>query len=887
MPTKKPAPLVFLACLVLIAACHAQQAPANAPYKNPELPIAQRVDDLVSRMTLEEKISQLGHTADAVPRLGIPAYDWWNEGLHGVARAGDATVFPQAIGIAATFNVPLVHDIAKVISTEFRAKYYADRHPDGSTDQYHGLTAWSPNINIFRDPRWGRGQETYGEDPFLTSRMGVAFVTGLQGDDPKYLEVVATPKHYAVHSGPEATRHSVDVPVSRHDMEDTYLPAFRATVTEAKAESVMCAYNSVNGQPACANDVLLSEFLRKDWGFHGYVVSDCAAIADIFEHHHYAKTQPEGVAAAIKAGTDLICGTPVQERVHKEREAALEAVHEGILPEADVDRAVKRLFIARFRLGMFDPPEKVPYSKITPDQNDTPEHRGLSLKAARESMVLLKNDGLLPLKKTYNKIAVIGPNADSVDALVGNYNGTPSHPVTVLAGLRQRFPQAQITYVQGTGLIGPALSPIPADALYTDAAHTQHGLKGEYFSNTQLQGSPAFTRTESTVNFAWGFAGVSPQLSKNFSVRWTGFLVPQETSDYVMAFTGEEGYRVSLDGDDILDDWAPHRPASTRTKSLHLDKGHAYAIKIEYYKGVRSSEARLQWSIPGREEQDAIAAARNADLVVAVMGLTWRVEGEEMNVHAEGFSGGDRTSIDLPKPQEDLLERVAAQGRPTVLVLINGSALAVNWADQHVPAILEAWYPGGQGGQAVAEALAGDFSPAGRLPVTFYRSLDQLPPFEDYSMAKRTYRYFDGEALYPFGYGLSYTSFAYSKPEADTEAGQDHLVQVTVDVANTGSMAGDEIVQLYLTHQGVPGVPVRSLAGIKRVHLKPGEHQQVSFSLSDRDLSIVDASGKRRLVPGDVRVWIGGGQPTSRSGLAKPSGVETKLKISTGANLPD
>lgn len=886
---KKILPALCFLFLAIYKPTVAQETSPVPAYKNPSLPLDQRVDDLVSRMTLEEKISQLGHTADAIPRLGIPQYDWWNEGLHGVARAGYATVFPQAIGMAAMFDEPLMHRVAGVIGTEFRAKYYATLHPDGSSDWFRGLTVWSPNINIFRDPRWGRGQETYGEDPFLTSRLGVAFVTGLQGDDPKYLQVVSTPKHFAVHSGPEPTRHKVDVEVSRHDLEDTYLPAFRATVVEGKAESVMCAYNSINGQPACANDVLLGEHLRRDWKFQGYVVSDCGAVADIFEGHQYSKTMPEAAAAAFKAGTDLVCGVPVQERVKKERDALLAAVQQGLLPEADIERAVKRLFTARFRLGMFDPPAMVPYAKIRPAQNDTQAHRQLSLQAACESMVLLKNkDNFLPLKKAYRNIAVIGPNADSVDALEGNYNGTPSKPFTVLAGIKRRFPQAHVTYVEGTGLIGPAMQAVPASALCVDAKCTRHGLRGEYFDNVNLDAPPALKRTDHDVNFAWGFSGVSPQLTKNYSVRWSGFLVPTETSDYLIGFTGQDGYRVWLDGNLIAEDWTAHRPASTNMKELHLEKGHAYALKIEYFQTIRGAEARLKWSIPGREEQQAVIAAKKSDLVVMALGLTARIEGEEMNVHTDGFAGGDRTSIDLPKPQEDLLERVIAVGKPTVLVLLNGSALAVNWADQNVPAILEAWYPGGEGGMAVAEALAGDFSPAGRLPVTFYKSVDQLPTFEDYSMSKRTYRYFDGEALYPFGYGLSYTSFAYSDPQAsDFVSGPNHYEIISAQVQNTGAKGGDEVVQLYLTHVSVSGTPIRALEGFQRVHLAVGEHKTVQFTLSDRDLSIVDEAGRRRIVPGEVQVWIGGGQQVSREGMPKPTGVATKFVITREATLPD
>jgi beta-glucosidase len=881
---------LFFFCATLSNALCAQQTqtPANAPYLNPQLPVEQRVDDLISRMSLDEKASQLGHTAASIPRLGVPEYNWWNEGLHGVARAGVATVFPQAIGMAATFDEPLMHEISDTVSTEFRSKYYGTVHPDGSADWYRGLTVWSPNINIFRDPRWGRGQETYGEDPYLTSRMGVAFVKGLQGNDPFYLKTVATPKHFAVHSGPESTRHTVDVPASRHDMEDTYLPAFRATVTEGKAESVMCAYNSLNGLPACASPFLLEEHLRKDWGFKGYVVSDCGAVADVFGGHKFSPTPEQGIAAVFKSGMDLICGD-YRNNMSTEHSSIVNAVHQSLLVEADIDRSLRRLFFARFRLGLFDPPAAVPYSRIASTENDTDAHRQLALQAAREAIVLLKNkNNLLPIKQAPATIAVIGPNADSLDALEGNYNGTPSTPVTIRAGLRNRFPQSKIVYVQGTGLVGAVTQAIPATALCTDPACKEHGLKADYFANMKLEGSPTMSRTDSTVDFAWGDTGISQQLLKNYSVRWNGVLVPPVSGDYQVGFTGQDGWRLWLDGNLIAEDWNIHHPASTLTKKVQLEKGHPYPVKVEYFQDIRSSEARLIWSLPDEETGKAVDAARNADLVVVVMGLSARIEGEEMKVDAEGFAGGDRTKIDLPAPQEQLLEKIYAVGKPTVLVLMNGSALSVNWADANIPAILEAWYPGGEGGTAVAEAIAGDFSPGGRLPVTFYKSVDQLPPFDDYSMAKRTYRYFDGEPLYPFGYGLSYTTFVYDRPRVDhpTISAND-TVTVSVDVANTGSMPGDEVVQLYLSHVGAKGAPKRALAGFQRIHLDRDERRTVSFVLRDRALGIVDESGKHVIAPGDVKVWIGGGQPVATASTPKPAGAETQFTIGSGATLPD
>lgn len=746
----KVAVAVYVLCLTVSGSVFAQDKPAvksGVPrWKNPNLPIAQRVNDLISRMTLEEKISQLTHVADGIPRLGIPAYNWWNEGLHGVGRAGYATVFPQAIGMAATFDEPLMHQAATVISTEFRAKYYANLHPDGSSDWYHGLTVWSPNINIFRDPRWGRGQETYGEDPYLTSRMAVAFITGLQGDNSKYLKVLATAKHFAAYSGPEPARHSIDVKPSAHDLEDTYLPAFRASVREAKVGSIMCSYNAVDGAPSCANDMLLQKYLRKDWGFKGYVVSDCGAVQDVWDGHHYAKSMPAAEADSFKAGTDLVCAWPKQE-ITFNRDTLLQAAKQGLLPEKNIDDSLRLLFTARMKLGMFDPPSMVPYSKIKPPENDTAAHRELALKAARESIVLLKNENhFLPLKGTYKTIAVIGPDASSLDAIDGNYNGTPSKPVTILDGIRKRFSQSKVVYAEGTGLVGPSDS----------------------------RGS------------------------------------------------------------------------------------------------------------------DPIAVARDADLVVLVMGLSPRIEGEEMKFKAEGFLGGDRTKLSLPAAQEDLVKRIAALGKPTVLVLMNGGALAVNWSQQHLPAIIEAWYPGEEGGTAVAEALAGDFSPAGRLPVTFYEGVAQLPAFDDYSMANRTYRYFKAEPLFPFGYGLSYTSFTYRHATVDhprVAAGETE--KVSVDVSNTGSMAGDEVVELYLTHPGVPGAPLRALEGFQRIHLAPGGSKTVSFTLDSRQVSTVDPSGTRRIAPGKVEMWIGGGQPLTPPGLPKSAGAAAEFTITSSMALPD
>jgi len=665
-------------------------------------------------MTLEEKVLQMQNAAPAIERLGIPAYDWWNEALHGVARAGYATVFPQAIGLAATWDTKLMHQVADVISTEARAKHH-EFIRNNQHARYEGLTFWSPNINIFRDPRWGRGQETYGEDPYLTARLGVEFVKGLQGNDPRYFKVIATPKHYAVHSGPEPERHGFDAKAYERDLRETYLPAFRATIVEGKAGSVMCAYNRTNEEPCCANTRLMTDILRGEWGFNGYVVSDCGAISDIWKGHKFAKTEAEASALAVRAGTDLTCGG--------EYASLIQAVKQGLITEAEIDTALKRLMTARFRLGMFDPPEMVPYARIPFSQNDTPEHRQLALQSARESIVLLKNaNATLPLRKDVKSIAVIGPNADAPEVLWGNYNGRPSRLITPLAGIKNAVSaDTKIVYAAGSTL-----------------------------------------------------AGDSPQADKMI--------------------------------------------------------------------------------------EEAVKAARESDASVLVLGLSSKLEGEEMKVDVPGFHGGDRTDLSLPQSQEALLKAVVATGKPVVVVLLSGSAVAVNWANDHAPAIVQAWYPGGEGGTAIADVLFGDYNPAGRLPVTFYKSVDQLPPFTDYSMQGRTYRYFKGEPLYPFGYGLSYTRFAYSNLRVNSVKAREP-VKATVDVTNTGEREGDEVVQLYLTDvaASVP-VPIRTLVGFERISLRPREKRSVTFTITPRQMSLIDNNDKRVIEPGEFLISVGGSQ---------------------------
>ena len=869
-----------LLCAVLAAASAAVRAPAarsqeSVPeYKNPRLPVERRVDDLVRRMTLEEKVSQMMNAAAPIERLGIPEYEWWNEALHGVARAGLATVFPQAIGLAATWNPELIHEVADVISTEARAKHHEFARR-GERGRYRGLTFWSPNINIFRDPRWGRGQETYGEDPYLTSRIGVAFVKGLQGDDPRYLKVAATSKHYAVHSGPEPERHSFDARADERDLRETYLPAFRATVVEGQAEGVMCAYNRTNGEPACANKKLF-DILRREWAFAGHVVSDCAAIEDIWKHHRFVKTEAEASALAVKSGTDLTCG--------REYATLIQAVKDGLITEAEIDVAVKRLMRTRFRLGMFDPPEMVRYARIPFSANDSPAHRQLSLVAARESIALLKNENnTLPLRKEIKTLAVIGPNADAPDVLLGNYNGQPSKSVTPLRGIREKVsPATKVLYSGGMYLTGSLVEPAAATAFA--------GLKGEYFGNREWKGEPVLVRADEQVNFNWGSLSPAPERvpADNFSVRWTGKLVAPETGKYLLGFAGNGGARVLLDGKPIVED-LDNRWTRTVTKEVELEAGRQYDVLVEYRENANHyASARLVWRPPSGERplrEDALRKAREADVVVMVMGINPSVEGEEMDVRVEGFRGGDRTDISLPRPQEELIREVHALGKPVVLVLLGGSALAVNWPDEHVGAIVKAWYPGQEGGTAVADVLFGDYNPAGRLPVTFYKSVAQLPPFEDYGMRGRTYRYFKGDPLYPFGHGLSYTTFKYSNLKLSAgkvRAGEG--LTVSADVQNVGTRAGDEVVQLYVTDvtASVP-VPVRSLAGFRRVSLKPGERRTVSFALAPRQMSLIDERGRRVVEPGEFTVSIGGKQPGfSGRADARTTGVVTGRFTVTG-----
>jgi beta-glucosidase len=824
-------------------------------------------------MTPAEKISQLMNQSAAIPRLEVPAYEWWNEALHGVARAGVATVFPQAIGLAATFDQPLVHQMAVVIGDEARAKHHQFVR-QGKRGRYQGLTFWSPNINIFRDPRWGRGQETYGEDPYLTGRMGVAFVTGLQGDDPRYYKVIATAKHFAVHSGPEQDRHHFDVHPSERDLYETYLPAFRDLVVEAKADSVMGAYNRVNGESASASQRLLGDVLRRAWGFAGYVVSDCGAIDDIWARHKIVATPEQAAALGVTRGCDLECGS-----VYQTLGTALER---GLLKQSDVDRAVERLMLARLKLGMFDPAERVRYAQIPYSVNDAPEHDRLARKVAQESIVLLKNDGLLPLRKDLDAVAVIGPTADDLVTLLGNYHGTPSHPVTILDGIRRAVsPKTKVLYARGVDLVEGRQDPRSAaeiDTQYLRPSHgsPNHGLTGQYFRGKEFAGAPVMTRLDPKPDFRWdrgsptdepvarGELDASQALDgDDFCVRWTGVLVPPVSGEYELTVTANDGARLFLDGQKVLEEWSATSVARAISGRVRLEAGREHELRLEYFEDVRDAEVRLGWRLPGAGSSldEALAAARAADVVVFVGGLTAEVEGEEMRVSYPGFAGGDRTDIELPAVQRKLVEALRASGKPVVLVLTTGSALGLRWAQETLPAIVVAWYPGQRGGDALADVLFGDVSPGGRLPVTFYESVADLPGFTDYAMEGRTYRYFRGKPVYPFGYGLSYTRFAYS----DLKLSRAHLapgetLEVSLDLKNVGGREGDEVVQLYLRRREAAAPSAsRSLRGFARVALDAGESRRVRFTLApESDFTAYDESTKGLgVAPGEYEVEIG------------------------------
>ncbi|MDR6786824.1 beta-glucosidase [Sphingomonas sp. BE138] len=807
----------------------------------------------VATMTIEEKAAQLQSTAPADAKAGLPAYDWWNEGLHGLARNGHATVFPQAIGMAATWDAPLVHRIGDVVATEARAKFNAN--PVGADRRiYEGLTIWSPNINIFRDPRWGRGQETYGEDPYLTGSMGVAFVTGLQGPDPLHPKVIATPKHLAVHSGPEAGRDGFDVDPSPQDLEATYLPAFRMAVTQGKAQSLMCAYNSILGTPACASGMLLNDRVRRDWGFTGFTVSDCDAVANIHLFHHYRLDAAAAAAAAIRGGNDLNCGNTY---------AALpEAVKRGLVSEAEVDTALARSLEARRRLGIAFGATS-PWASVKADAVNTPAHRALALEAARKAIVLLQNHNQrLPLA-TGTKLAVIGANADDLGVLQGNYHGTAVAPVTPLEGLRRRF--ADVTYAQGSVLADGAPVVLPETALT--------GLTASY----SVDGREVLRRAERRVDLDLTRVPPAPGLPvQGYVARWTGTLTPP----------GPGAYRLVLDQAQCWKDCSTHDTATLslggrvlhdgalsrgRVEIAWDSDGRAQPLELVLNHASQDETFRLLWLPPEAPLiAEAVKAAQASDVVVMVGGLSPDLEGEALQVQVPGFVGGDRSDIALPFAQQRLLGALKATGKPVVLVLASGSAVAVD--PGAADAVVELWYPGEAGGTALADVLSGAVNPSGRLPITFYKATTDLPAFVDYGMKERTYRYFTGTPLWGFGHGLSYTTFGYDQVAAAPSVASGQPLRVSARVTNSGARDGEEVVQAYLVPPKVAGggftAPVlqRQLVGFQRVPLRAGRSATARFTIDPRMMSVVDRNGRRHIVPGAYRLWIGGGQPGSAAG---------------------
>jgi beta-glucosidase len=881
-----PSRLAAVAFSIFAATVSAQSRPA---YLDPALPATERAHDLVSRMTLDEKATQLEDWAVAIPRLGVPDYQTWSEALHGVANSGYATVFPQAIGMAATWDKSLVQQVGDIISTEGRAKYNLAQR-EGNHRIFYGLTFWSPNINIFRDPRWGRGQETYGEDPFLTGKIAGAFISGVQGPDPDHPKAVATSKHFAVHSGPESQRHTFDAVVSPRDLEETYLPAFRSTVIDAHVKSVMCAYNAIDGHSACANTMLLKDHLRDAWHFKGFVVSDCAAIVDVTKGHGDAPDITHAAAISLKAGTDLSCSiwSPGFNKL-------ADAVREHLVSEDLVTQAAERLYTARFQLGLFDTQGSSSLDMILPSVIDSAAHRDVARKAAEESMVLLKNDGALPLANNVRSIAVIGPTADLLPALEGNYNGQPIDPISPLDGIRRQFPSAVIHYAQGSTLADGISVPVPR-TVFTS------GLKAEYFASKDWTGRPVAETTEPEIQHDWRDASPNPSVQTNdYSVRWSGKLQVPAAGKYTFILEGissfpyspTESYRFVLDGK-VLSEGnmngkkldmgnftvAPGAspsapPVMSGSKPAHievtLNDTAPHTIEIGYsHSGDRAGGGiTLKWEAPAQALLDeAVQAASKSDLVIAFTGLSPQLEGEEMPIKIEGFSGGDRTSIALPAVQQKLLEAIAGSKKPVIVVNLSGSAVALTWAKDHAAAILQAWYPGEQGGTAIARTLAGLANPSGRLPVTFYAGTEDLPAFTDYSMKNRTYRYYQGKPLWSFGYGLSYSKFDYSAlhlSSTSLEAGKP--LTATVKVHNASQRAGDEVVEAFLKTPQTDG-PIRSLAAFERVHLAPGESREVSLTFNDRALSSVSASGERSVIPGTYHLAIGSTQPSASTASA-------------------
>lgn len=826
----------------------------NEPWRNPEYSPEERADDLVKRLTLKEKIGLMKDVSQPVERLGIPAYNWWSEALHGVGRAGTATVFPQAIGMAATFDDALVERIFTAVSDEARAKFHEGRR-EGRHTRYRGLTFWTPNINIFRDPRWGRGQETYGEDPWLTTRMGLAAVRGLQGPDTaRYDKLHACAKHFAVHSGPEWNRHQFDArDIDPRDLWETYLPAFKALVKEGNVAEVMCAYNRYEGEPCCGNRRLLTWILRELWGYKGLVVSDCGAISDfhVKGRHNTHRDAAHASADAVLSGTDVECGSNYS-RLD-------EAVEQGLIDEKQIDVSVRRLLRARFALGELDDDRVVPWSRIPVDVIDCEEHRALALEAARQSIVLLQNrGGILPLKRD-EPVVVLGVNAADSVMQWGNYNGFPSHTVTLLEGIR-RVTGREVRYLPATGLVDNRVFVSVAGQIFGEDGH--RGFDARYWNTTEAAGEPAARQaTSGTLRFDSSGATVfAPGVAlENFSARYTGTFRPERSGEVILRIKGDDAFRVTVDGKTVVDRWGEKRRSSAQTV-LTVEAGRDYPIAIDFRQ--YGGNALLQFDL-GYESvmtpEEVVAAVGDVQTVIYAGGISPALEGEEMKVDYPGFRGGDRTEIELPAVQRQLIEALHKAGKRIIMVNYSGSAIALEPESRRCDAILQAWYPGQAGGQAVAEVLYGEQNPAGRLPVTFYRSAEQLPDFEDYSMKGRTYRFMTGKPLYPFGHGLSYTTFDYGKARLSRgtiKAGDE--VKLSVGVRNAGDRDGDEVVQVYVHRMGDNGLN-RTLRAFRREHLRAGERREIEFLLPASAFEFFDEKTQTvRVQEGRYEIYCGG-----------------------------
>jgi beta-glucosidase len=863
---------LLLALFIVTSLSIQAQDYKSYPMWNPALPIEQRVNDVVSRLTLEEKVKQMLNATPAVPRLGIPAYDWWNEVLHGVARTPfKVTSYPQAIGMAATWDSNSLKKMADYSASEGRVIHNKAIELGRTKERYLGLTYWTPNINIFRDPRWGRGQETYGEDPFLTAKLAAAFVRGLQGDDPKYLKAAACAKHFAVHSGPEPSRHVDNFNPSTYDLWDTYLPAFKELITKADVAGVMCAYNAVNTQPCCASDLLMNDILRNQWKFTGYVTSDCWAIDDFFKYH---KTHKDSVTSAVDAvmhGTDIECGTSVYYTLYN-------GVKQGLIKEEQLDVSLRRLFTIRYRLGMFDPPSMVKYTQIPSSALEAQAHKAHALKMAQQSIVLLKNtNNILPLSKKIKKIAVIGPNADNSIAVLGNYNGTPSEVISALQGIKNKVEKdIEIVYEKAINFTNDTLLAY-ADIANQYSWEGRQGFKAEYFNNRELK-EPAMTRMENVIDHFWqeGQGVIETIRANNFSARYTTLFTALKDGNITFEVEADDGYRFLINGQEVINAWQRNRWGA-RTYRLSTKKDSVYNIVLEYWQGEGKANARLRAGNFEKTNFEALAnRIKDADAIVYVGGISPQLEGEEMRVDFPGFNGGDRTTIQLPAVQTELLKALNATGKPVIFVMMTGSAIAIPWESENIPGIINAWYGGQSAGTAIADVLFGDYNPGGRLPVTFYRNDSDLPSFMNYDMTNRTYRYFKGEALYPFGYGLSYTTFGYTQLTSPSSVTAGKNISVTVRVTNTGKRSGEEVVQLYVSHQSKNAKqPIKALKGFQRIALKPGESKVVAFTLTPADLSLVNDNGELKQAKGKLTLSVGGGQPGVKTWST--SGVISKV----------